>query len=32
MSIRIDPNPTCRHIKTDGRRCQAPALTVSAFC
>ena len=32
MSIRIDPYPTCRHTKTDGRRCKAPALTVSSFC
>jgi len=32
MSIKIDPNPTCRHTKTDGRRCKAPALTVSSYC
>jgi hypothetical protein len=22
----------CRHTKTDGRRCQSPALSTSAFC
>ena len=22
----------CRHTKTDGRRCQSPALVTSAFC
>src|ERR1019366_8006454 len=22
----------CRHTKTDGRRCQSPALATSAFC
>src|SRR4051812_30229808 len=32
MSIRISRYPTCRHTKTDGRRCQSPALTSSAFC
>jgi hypothetical protein len=24
--------PLCRHTKTNGRRCQSPALTDSAFC
>ena len=24
--------PLCRHIKTNGRRCQSPALSTSAFC
>jgi hypothetical protein len=24
--------PLCRHTKTNGRRCQSPALTTSAFC
>jgi hypothetical protein len=24
--------PLCRHTKTNGRLCQAPALTTSAFC
>lgn len=24
--------PLCRHTKTNGRRCQSPALTGSAFC
>ena len=24
--------PLCRHTKTDGRRCQSPALATSAFC
>ena len=32
MSIRISKYPTCRHTKTNGRRCQSPALTASAFC
>jgi len=32
MSIRISSFPTCRHTKTDGRRCQAPALASRAFC
>jgi hypothetical protein len=24
--------PLCRHMKTNGSRCQSPALAVSAFC
>jgi hypothetical protein len=24
--------PLCRHTKTNGRRCQSPALSTSAFC
>jgi hypothetical protein len=24
--------PICRHIKTDGHRCQSPALTTSVYC
>lgn len=24
--------PLCRHFKTDGHRCQSPAMTTSAFC
>lgn len=32
MSIRISRFTTCRHTKTDGRRCQSPALATSAFC
>jgi hypothetical protein len=24
--------PLCRHFKPNGRRCQSPALTTSAFC
>jgi hypothetical protein len=26
------PATTCRHIKTNGRRCQSPSLGLSAFC
>jgi hypothetical protein len=32
MPSRFSDYPLCRHTKTDGRRCQSPALTVSAFC
>jgi hypothetical protein len=26
------PATTCRHIKTNGKRCQSPSLGLSAFC
>lgn len=29
---RISEYPLCRHTKTNGRLCQAPALTTSAYC
>ena len=32
MPRRSSEYPLCRHTKTNGRRCQAPALTTSAFC
>jgi hypothetical protein len=32
MSIAVSRFPICRHTKTNGRRCQSPALTSSAFC
>ena len=32
MSSRFSAYPLCRHTKTNGLRCQSPALTTSAFC
>ena len=32
MITRDSEYPLCRHTKTNGRRCQSPALTTSAFC
>lgn len=32
MFTRNSAFPICRHTKTNGRRCQSPALTTSAFC
>ena len=32
MDSHADKYPICRHIKTNGRRCQSPALATSAFC
>ena len=32
MSFAVSEYPICRHTKTNGRRCQSPALTTSAFC
>jgi hypothetical protein len=32
MPSRISQYPLCRHTKTNGRLCQAPALTTSAYC
>lgn len=32
MTICVSEYPICRHTKTNGRRCQSPALTGSAFC
>ena len=32
MSFARCEYPLCRHTKTNGRRCQSPALTTSAFC
>ena len=32
MASRISDYPLCGHIKTNGRRCPAPALAISAFC
>jgi hypothetical protein len=32
MSISLSKYSTCRHTKTDGLRCQAPALSTSVFC
>ena len=32
MSFSRPAVPLCRHIKTNGRRCQSPALAISAFC
>ena len=32
MNTRYSEYPLCRHTKTNGRRCQSPALTSSAFC
>jgi hypothetical protein len=30
--MRTSCYPICRHTKTDGRRCQSPAIAPSAFC
>jgi hypothetical protein len=32
MSFARCEYPLCRHTKTNGRRCQSPALATSAFC
>jgi hypothetical protein len=32
MPKRSSPYPLCRHTKTNGRLCNSPALTGSAFC
>jgi hypothetical protein len=32
MTTPASDYPLCRHTKTNGRRCQSPALTTSAFC
>jgi hypothetical protein len=32
MPSRFSDYPLCRHTKTNGLRCQSPALAVSAFC
>jgi hypothetical protein len=32
MKSRDSRYPLCRHTKTNGRLCQAPALPTSAFC
>ena len=32
MNTRYSEYPLCRHTKTNGRRCQSPSLTSSAFC
>ncbi|HEY4382781.1 MAG TPA: hypothetical protein VGN01_20735 [Acidobacteriaceae bacterium] len=32
MNVRHSDYPLCRHTRTNGRLCQAPALTTSAFC
>ena len=32
MASRFSAFPLCRHTKTNGRLCQAPARTTSAYC
>src|ERR1035437_10283823 len=32
MSFTRSEYPLCRHTKTNGHRCQSPALATSAFC
>jgi hypothetical protein len=32
MNTRYSEYPLCRHTRINGRRCQSPALTSSAFC